>query len=105
MMMSLAHDRGLSFDTIKFVIGRGTAWKEDLGSLIDHKKVDADQLPVAVLNWFKKLAQLIREEIGDKQFEQVIAASHLEVPQDFMESDLSNVQKNLLSLQEQVTSF
>ena len=62
-------------------------------------------MPVAVLSWYKKVTQLIREEVGDKQFEQVIAASHMEIPQDLLELDISNVQRNLLSLQVQVVSF
>ena len=87
------------------MIAKITPWKDDLSNIIKHQRIPAAQVPQALLNWFARLIRLIKSFTTRHQFDQLLAAAHLPLPQDFQASNIESAEKNLAHLSQQVAEL
>ena len=84
--MSISQEKKpLTIDSINEVLDSIANWKGSIDNGIKYKRIKEQDIPAALLTWFKRVIQMIRRCMTDKQFEEVLAASSLELSEDFLE--------------------
>ena len=97
----------LSIDAIEEILEICTPWKDELASKIKRGRIPKDHVPQALINWFTKVMQMIRNCMTEGEFEKVLAISHpeVELPQTYQQASLSSANRSLFSLHERISSL
>ena len=94
----------LTIESINEVQGNIAHWRGLIDMGIKYKRIKDEDVHATLLTWFKRLMQLIRRCLTDQQFEEVLAASNLDLSDDFLESNIRMVERNLVSISSKLAS-